>query len=89
MKHEPTVTANAAAATTAVVFVVCRVLIGLFPDLSFTIARSWFHGIELTRLGSWNLTASSFVLGIVSATITAWVIGYLFAFLYNWFLKKR
>lgn len=83
------VTANAVAATTAVVFIVCRLLVGLFPDASFTIAQSWFHGIALTKLDSWNLTAESLVLGLVSATITAWLLGYLFAYTYNWFLKKK
>ncbi len=89
MKHEPTTTANAVATTTAVVFVACRFLIGLFPEISFTIAQSWFHGIELTKLGSWNLTLSSFLLGLISATITAWLVAYLFAASYNWFLKKK
>lgn len=89
MKHEVTVTANAAAATTAVVFVACRILVGLFPDAFFAIAQSWFHGIALTKLDSWNLTASSFILGLVTATATAWFIGYLFAWTYNWFLKKK
>lgn len=89
MKHEPIVTGNAAAATTATVFVACRILVGLFPDAFFAIAQSWFHGIELTKLDIANLTASSFLLGLVSASVTAWLIGYLFAATYNWFLKKK
>ncbi len=88
MKHDPKATANAVGATTAIVFVACRVLVGLFPDLSFTIAQSWFHGIQLTKLDSWNLTFSSFVLGLVSSAITAWIIGYIFAKVYNFFVKK-
>lgn len=88
MKHNPLTTANAVGATTAIVFLACRLLIGLFPDLSFTIAQSWFHGVELTKLGSWNLTTESFVLGIVSATIGAWLVGYLFASFYNFFIKS-
>ena len=60
MKHDPMTTANAAATTVAVIYVACRVLIGLFPDLSFTIAQSWFHGIQLTKLGTWDLTLPSF-----------------------------
>ena len=76
--------ANTTAVTTAIIFVVCRVGIGLFPDISFTLAQSWFHGIELTKLE----TSGSFVLGFVSATVGAWLVGYLFASLYNFFLKK-
>lgn len=62
---------NALAVTTAIVFVLCRLLIGLFPDASFNIAQSWFHGIELSKLGAWNLTMSSLIMGLISSTITA------------------
>ena len=89
MKHEPIVTANAVAATTAIVYVFCRILVGLFPDLFFTIAQSWFHGIALSKLDSWNLTTGSFILGIVSSTITACIVGYIFANIYNYFLKAK
>lgn len=89
MKHQPIVTANAIAATTAIVYVFCRILVGLFPDLSFAIAQFWFHGIALSRLNSWNLTTESFILGIVSSTITAWIVGYIFANIYNYFLKAK
>ena len=78
---------NALAATTAIVYVICRVLVGLFPDASFAIAQSWFHGIELGRLGAWNLTAQSFILGIISSTVTAWVIGYIFVRVHKSFSK--
>ncbi len=78
---------NALAVTTATVYVLCRILVSLFPDLSFTIAQSWFHGIELSKLDSWNLTTSSFILGIVSSTITVWVVGYIFANIYNYFIR--
>lgn len=88
MKHIPLVTANAVAATTAIVFVVCRILVGLLPDFMFAIGQSWLHGIALTQLGTWNLSTSTFVLGLISSTIFAWIIGYLFAILYNAFLKK-
>jgi len=78
---------NALAATTAIVYVVCRVLVGLFPDASFAIAQSWLHGIELSQLGAWNLTAQSFILGIISLTVTAWIIGYIFIAVHKSFSK--
>lgn len=88
MKHNPVATANAVGITTAIVFVLCRILVGLFPDLSFAIAQSWLHGIQLTKLETWNLTFSSFLLGLVSSAITAWIIGYIFAKVYNSFIKR-
>lgn len=89
MRYKPIVIANSLAITTAIIYVICQVLVGLFPDLSFTIAQSWFHGIELSKLGSWNLTTSSFILGIVSSTITAWIIGYIFVYVYNFIGKSK
>lgn len=78
---------NALAVTTAIIYVLCRVLVGLFHNVSFAIAQSWFHGIELGKAGAWNLTMSSFVLGIISSTITAWIVGYLFIKVYRLFAK--
>lgn len=88
MKHNPITTANAAAVTTAIVYVVCRFLVGLFPEVSMNVARSWFHGIDISKISAWNLSTESFFLGIISATVFAWLVGYLFANLYNYFAKK-
>lgn len=74
---------NALAVTTAIVYVLCWVLIGLFPDTFFAVAQSWFHGIELSKSSVLNLTMESFVLGLISSAVTAWVIGYIFAKVYK------
>lgn len=89
MKHNPVSTAHAAGATTAVVYAVCRLLVGLFPDWMFFLGQSWFHGIELQKLGVWNLTTENFIFGLVSASVSAWLVGYLFASFYNYFLGKK
>ena len=88
MKHDPSATANAAAVTTAVIYAVCALSITFAPELSMSIAKTWFHGIDITQISAWNITADSLVLGLVTATVGAWLIGYLFARLYNFFLKK-
>lgn len=88
MKHHPIATANASAITTAIVFLVCRVGFAIAPDLSMQIARSWFHGIDISRISALNLSTESFVLGLVTATLGAWLVGYIFAVTYNYFTKK-
>lgn len=88
MKHNPVVSAHAAAATVAVIYIVCRLLVGLFPDLSMTVAKSWFHGIDISKITAWNLSMESFVLGIITATIFAWLAGYLFGWSFEYFSKK-
>ena len=88
MKHNPMVTANASALTIAVVYVACRLLVGLFPEAMMTVAKSWFHGIDISLISAWNLSFGSFVIGIVSATITAWLVGYLYGASFEYFRKK-
>ena len=88
MKHNPNATANAAAVTVGLFYVVCRILVSLFPGLMFAIAESLLHGMALTQVGTWNLTMGSFILGLISSAVSAWVIGYVFAVVYNSFVKK-
>lgn len=89
MKHEPNATANAAAATVAALYVVCRIAVALFPDLTMSIAQSWFHGFELSKVSGWNLSLGSFILGLLTSAGGAWLIGYVFANAYNYFAKRR
>lgn len=88
-KKNPMALANAAGMTTAIVYVVCRGAFIVAPDLSLAIARSWFHGIDIGKIAAVNLSSESFVLGIVSTVISAWLVGYLFATTYNMFLKGK
>lgn len=84
MKKTSYVIPHSLALTTAIVYVACRILVGLFPGAFFAISQSWFHGIKLNRLESWSLTGSSFIIGLISSTVTAWVIGWLFVKVYRW-----
>ncbi len=87
VSHDPMVIANATAATTAVMYVVCATSIALFPKSAMTIARSWFHGIRLEEIAGWNVSIDSVILGFVSATIGGWLVGLLFAKFQNYFAK--
>lgn len=88
MKRQPFATANATAVTMAAIFTVCRVAVALFPDLTVSIAQTWFHGLEISKASAWSLSIESFVLGLITATAGTWLAGYLFATLYNYFTKK-
>lgn len=88
MKHEPNATANAVAVTVALIYVVCAVVVVLLPDLAMSVAQSWFHGLDLSKISAFNVTPGSFVLGLITSTAGAWLIGYVFANVYNYFVKK-
>lgn len=88
MKHNQTATANALATTVGIFYIGCRILVSLFPDLMFSIARSWLHGMVLTQSGSWNLSLETFMVGLVSSVVSAWVIGYVFTVTFNYFSRR-
>ncbi|EKD80753.1 MAG: hypothetical protein ACD_40C00018G0010 [uncultured bacterium] len=88
MKHDPSVTASAAATMVAVLYVVCRLGVWLLPELSRTIMQSWFHGLQIQPVAAWSLTFPAFLLGLVTATASAWLVGWCFAHCYNMFDHK-
>ncbi len=88
MKHLPMATANAAAVTVAIIYIVCAGAFIVAPEFAMSIGKSWFHGIDLSAFSAPEITVSSFLLGIVTATAGAWLVGYVFATAYNTFLKK-
>lgn len=81
MKFKTTAFANSFAITGAILFIVCRLVVNLFPELMLLVAQSWLHGLQVS--GFWNLTVSVFLLGLISFTATAWITGYLMAMVYN------
>jgi len=88
VKHNPTVTANALATTGGIFYIACRLLVGVFPDLMYSIAQSWFHGIGIAKPSSWNLSLESFFVGLISFVVFAWVTGYIFATVNSYFNKR-
>lgn len=88
MKHNVSATANAAAVTVGVFYILCRLLVGLFPGLMFAAVQSLLHGMALTQVGTWNLSMGNFLLGLLTSMASAWFVGYMFATTYNSFAKK-
>jgi len=88
MKYDPTSTANALAVTSAILYVFCRTAVSLFPNLSISIAQSWFHGLEISQVSGWSLSLNSFIMGLITITGAAWLTGYIFAKVYNYFAKR-
>lgn len=88
MKKSLIATANAAAITTAIIYIFCAAAFIIAPELSMNIARSWFHGIDITSIGLKTITIDSLLIGIITATAGMWFVGYIFALFYNKFAKK-
>jgi hypothetical protein len=85
MKLKITAVANAAGLLGAIYFVGCYLVAWIMPDLYKSVAESWMHMLNLD--GLWKQGPSEFVTGFISFVIVSWVTGYIFAWLYNKFVK--
>jgi len=88
MKFTKEVLANAFALSIGVTYIVCRLLVSLFPGLFLQITKSWFHLIDLSKISGTDLGVGLFILGLVSSTISAWLFGYLLGWSIEYFNKK-
>lgn len=86
--HEPLATANAAAVTIAIGYVICAIFFVVARDLSMEITKAVFHGLELSLVDGRTVSVGSFFLGLIASTVSAWLLGYVFASLYSNFSKK-
>ena len=66
----------------------CALVVIYFPDLAMGIAQTWFHGIDIALIQNFEITLASFVSGIITTMLAAWVAGYLLAGFYNYFSKR-
>lgn len=86
MKLKELAWANTSAITIGVVYLVCAFGVSAFPDFSRALAQSWFHTWNLDPLWT-GASRGNFVLGLVSSMVGLWLVGYLFAWLYNRLVK--
>lgn len=88
MKHQPTTTANALAVLGAIWYMLCVLWVLISRSSYMGIMATWFHGVDFNALPSTTLTFGSVIFGFISFVVFAWVSGYFFAKLYNYFAKS-
>lgn len=87
MKLNEQAFANASAIVTAVVYIACSLLVALFPGVFKIVSQSWFHGIDLGLIWTGS-PRGNFLIGFITAVIGTWLAGWIFAWVYNQFVKK-
>lgn len=88
MKLDKMVLANATALWMAIVWVVCRVLVGLFPGGGRVLLQWWVHSVNLGQLPMGQLTWTGFWAGGITAVALAWLGGWLFGWCWEKASKK-
>ena len=88
MKLDAKAFANAAALIVAAIYVVCVAVVAIAPDFFLSIANSWIHALDLTKIKDINITAGSFIWGLITIVIVSWVVDYFFAVAYNSLIKR-
>ena len=81
-------TALALATTSAVVYLACVLLILVFGTSGVSFFARMFHGIDLMKIVAINISLADTVLGFVGLTVSALLVGMLFAKVYNTFAGK-
>ncbi|MDP3724516.1 MAG: DUF5676 family membrane protein [bacterium] len=88
MKLDKIVLANALGLTGAILWVICLLLITLFPGLVGLGTRMWFHAIGMSAAPAGNLTITDAIFGGITFIAASWLIGFLFAWIWE-ALSKR
>lgn len=71
----------ASAISFSVIWLVCSLLVWLFPRMTMSIAGEMLHA-DMTSLG-WQLSSTGVVTGLIGWAFTAGVIGWFLVVIYN------
>lgn len=74
--------ANSLAITVAITYLVCIVAIRIAPELAVKIGNYLFHGIDISSLAVTTSVGNSLI-SLITGTVISWLIGALFAVIYN------
>ncbi len=75
--------------TVALVYVVCLIFVAIFPlQTVITIGNYFVHGIDISSIAIKNITFGRSITGLIVVSLSSAVIGYVFAYLYNWIGEK-
>ncbi len=90
MKKDVKATAHALAVIAAGYYLICAILALFLPDLYKSIAISWAHGMDVEKV--WRQfppDVGTLLLGCITFTVAAWITGYAFAWIYNYFVERK
>ncbi len=88
-KLKPKIVALAVAITTALVYLVCLIFVAIFPiETIVTFGNYFVHGMDISSIAAKDIKLSDSIIGFVIVTLSAYIVGYIFALVYNWLGQK-
>ena len=82
-KLKPQATGYALASVAGIVSLVCLLLIVVAKNFTINLFGAIFHGIDLSQIAADNITINSVILGFVEVVVIGFILGWLFAKIYN------
>jgi len=74
--------------TSIIIYIICAILYWIIPSTLISYANYLFHGIDLSLISNKTMAFGSIIIGLVLIFVSSYLIGLLFAALYNYFNKK-
>jgi len=71
------------AGTSGIIYIVCAVLIAIFPTGTMKAFGFLFHGIDISKISSASVSFTSTILGLIEIIALSLIVGYIFAIIYN------
>ena len=71
------------AITLVIVYIVCATLYWILPETLIGYANYLFHGIDISLIADKTMTLGNTIVGLILIFISSYLIGMLFAGLYN------
>lgn len=88
MKKDVNATGIALALTFAIISIICLAFVLIAPVFAVSLFGSFMHGVDLTKIAVTPVIGGRTLLGFVVAVIGGYVIGVVFAVIYNKFARK-
>lgn len=86
-KKDVNATGIAAGLTLGIISIICLILVLIAPGFALSLFGSFMHGIDLSKIAITPSISGRTVLGLVVAVVGGYVIGVIFAAIYNKFAK--
>ena len=71
------------ASTSGIIYIVCAMLVAIFPAGTVKVFGALFHGIDISKITRESVPFTSTIIGLIEIVALSLVAGYIFAKIYN------